>query len=402
MSPRERLVATLVGLAIAGVVAWFAVSWYLTALNAKSTRLQKLTADVKKKKLEERKAQQASQRLASYEERSLPPVAGEAKSLYEKWLLQVASEVQPELTLVHTAKPPTPPVRNTFSRLSFTVRTQGELPQLVEFLYRIQRVDWLHRIDTLTLVPQNNSRKIDMVLNISALSVRTAPPTSELTEIIGEKYKSTTLADYRDPIINRNFFNAPNRKPQLDIASRTEAIIDRTFEQTIKATDPDPFDRVAKIRLVKSDDPTAKLDPVTGKFTWRPKSKGEFAFEFAAEDDGLPAQTSEVKRMLIAVKDPPPLPQREIVREPPKKPAFDDAKYTVLTAVINDTGAGEIWLNVRPKGENRVLQEGDKFEIGSVKGEVSEIGIDDVLLLVDGKLRRLVTGDTLAVSSSGD
>lgn len=397
MNPRERLIATLVGVAIAGVVAWFAFSWYLTELNAKTARLQKLTSEVRKKKLEERKAQQASQRLASYEERSLPPVAGEAKSLYEKWLLQIASEVQPELNLVHTAKPPTPPVRNTFSRLSFTVRTQGELPQLIDFLYRIQRVDWLHRIDTLSLVPQNNSRRIDMVLNISALSVRTAPRASELTEIIGEKYKNTMLADYREPILNRNFFNAPNRKPQLDIASRTEAIIDRTFEQTIKGTDPDPFDRVGKFRLVKSDDPTAKLDPVTGKFTWRPKSKGEFAFEIAAEDDGLPAQTSDVKRLLVTVKDPPPR-----VAEAPRKPAFDDAKYTVLTAVINDSGAGEIWLNVRPKGENRILQEGDKFEIGSVKGEVSEIGIDDVLLLVDGKLRRMVTGDTLAASSSGD
>src|SRR5207253_2850962 len=148
---------------------------------------------------------------------------------------------------------------------------------------------------------------------------------------------------------------------------------------------------------VKSADESAKLDPKTGKFTWRPKKKGEFAFEFAVKDDGFPNLSSETKRMLITVKDPP-----KEVAGPPKKPAFDDAKYTVLTAVIDDTGTGEIWLNVRPKGETRILQVGDKFEIGSVKGEVSEIGVDDVLLMVGGKLRRLEVGQTLALAESGD
>ena len=65
------------------------------------------------------------------------------------------------------------------------------------------------------------------------------------------------------------------------------------------------------------------------------------------------------------------------------------------------SGTSQIWFNVRPKGETRILEVGDKFQIGSVKGEVSEIGVDDVLLLVDGKLRRLEVGDTLALASSG-
>jgi hypothetical protein len=392
MNPREKLVAAVIGVVIAGVVAWFATSWYFGQLEARENQLQKLTSEVKKRNLEQRAAQQAAKRLARYEQISLPPEAELAKSLYEKWLQQVAAEVQPSLKLDMTAKPPAP-VKNTFSRLTFTVKTQGELPQVIDFLYRIQRVDWLHRIESLHLVPQNDSRKIDVTLTISALSVRSAAPMSELAEVVAEKYKETQLADYRDPIINRNFFSAPNRKPQLDLSPRIEATVDKSFEQTIKATDPDPLDKIASYTLVKADDESARLDPKTGKFTWRPKSKGEFAFEVAVRDDGLPSQTSEVKRMLITVKDP---------QAAAKKPAFDDAKYTVLTAVIDDTGTAEIWLNVRPKGETRVLQVGDKFEIGSVKGEVSEIGVDDVLLIVDGKLRRLEVGQALAQADSGD
>jgi hypothetical protein len=394
MNPREKLIAAVIGVVIAGVVAWFAASSYFGQVAFKESQLQKLTSDVKKRSLDQRKAQQASKRLADYEQRSLPPDAELAKTLYEQWLLQIGSEVQPKLAVTVVAKVPAAPVKNTFSRLNFAVTTAGELPQIVDLLYRIQRVDWLHRIDTLTLVPRNDSRKIDATLSISALSVRTAPTTNELAEVVGEKYKQTELAYYLDPIANRNFFGAPNRKPLLDLPSRTDAVVDRTFEQTIKASDPDAFDRIASYTLVKSADPSAKLDPATGKFTWQPKAKGEFAFEISVKDDGLPSQTSETRRMLVTVKDAKPI--------APKKPAFDDARYTVLTAVIEDTGIAEIWLNVRPKGETRILQVGDTFEIGSVKGEVSEIGVDDVLLLVDGKLRRLEVGDALALADAGD
>jgi hypothetical protein len=398
MNQRERLIAFAVGAVILALVGWYVQSWYFTRLEKKNDDLAALEAKLKKNQAEHRKIQQASKRLAEYEERSLPPDAEVAKSLYEKWLLQTAAEVQPKLNVTITAKAPTPRGKNNISRLGFTVRTQGELPQLIDYLYRIQRVDWLHRFDTINFVPRNDSRNIDLVLNISAVSVGTAPRAGELKEIVGDKYKTAALADYLDPLIERNFFGAPNRKPQLDFPSRTDAVIDRSFEQTIKANDPDGFDHVT-FDLVKSADPSAKLDPKTGKFTWRPKKKGEFVFEIAAKDDGLPNKTSEVKTFKVVVNDPPP---PKVERETPKKPTFDDAKYTILTAVIDNSGVGEIWLNVRPKGENRILQVGDTFQIGSVKGEVAEIGVDDVLLLVDGKLRRMVVGQTLALSDVSD
>jgi hypothetical protein len=396
MNPREKLIAAAIGVLIAGVVAWFAMSWYFGQLEQRENQLEKLQADVKKKKTDQRNANLAAERLAKYEAQSLPPDAEVAKSLYEQWLLQIASEVEPKLAApTITAKAPAP-VRGIFSRLSFTVKTQAELPQIIDLLYRIQRVDWLHRIDSVSLVPRNDSRLIDVTLTVSALSMRSAPRASKLTEVIAEKYKDTKLADYREPIVNRNFFGAPNRKPQLELPSSVDAVIDRTFELQLKASDPDAFDKIASYTLVESPDKSARLDPKTGKFTWRPKTKGEFAFKIAVTDDGYPNLRSEEKRLAITVKDPP----REVAR--PAKSSFDDAKYTVLTAVIEDTGIAEIWLNVRPKGETRVLQVGDKFEIGSVKGEVSEIGVDDVLLMVDGKLRRLEVGDTLAMGDSKD
>jgi hypothetical protein len=396
MNPREKMIAAAIGVVLAGVLAWFALGWYFGEIDAREQKLQTAKSDLAKKKTEQRNAQLASKRLASYEERSLPPDPELAKSLYEKWLLQIAAEVEPKLPATPSivGKLPSPVVKNTYSRLTFTVKLRGELPQVVDFLYRLQRVDWLHRIDSMNLTPQNDSRLIDVTLNISALSVTTAPRVSELKELVGEKYKDGSLADYSEPILNRNFFGAPNQPPQLDLASRTDATIDRSFELAVKATDPDVFDRV-QYEMTASGDPSAKFDPKTGKLSWRPRAKGEFKFEFQAKDDGLPPRSSPPKTVTITVKDPPK------VVEGPKKPGFDDAKYTVLTAVIENTGEGEIWLNVRPKGETRVLQVGDKFQIGTVKGEVSEIGTDDVLLLIDGKLRRLEVGQTLVAAETG-
>src|SRR5215203_5834909 len=99
MNPRERLVAAVIGVVIAGVVAWFAASSYFGQLEKAENDLQKLTSEVKKRNLEQRAAQQAAKRLAQYEQISLPPQAELAKSLYEKWLQQVAAEVEPSLKL---------------------------------------------------------------------------------------------------------------------------------------------------------------------------------------------------------------------------------------------------------------------------------------------------------------
>ena len=396
MNPREKLVAVGIATVISALLAWYGVFGYFRQVDAKERTRDSLATEVKKKQKEQRNSQLASKRLADYEERSLPPDSNLAKSLYESWLIKTTQETK--LSDVTITASPKALVKNTFYRLTFKIKARGELPQLVDFLYQFQRTDWLHRIDSMHLTPLNDSRQIDADLTISALSVNTAPASDELEERASEKMKAIPLTDYRDPIINRNFFGAPNRQPQLDLPQQLEAVVNRTFEYSVKATDPDGLDHVS-FKLAETSDPSAKLDSETGKFTWQPKEKGEFAFKIVASDDGLPSQTSGSKLVKVTVKDPPPKIEAKVE---PKKPGFDDAKYTVLTVVIDKTGVGEIWLHVRTKGETRILQSGDKFAIGSVKGEVSEIGVDDAILLIDGKLRRFTVGQILASTDATD
>lgn len=393
MNGRERLWAGIVGALAACLVAWYAVAAVLGSIDSKRERIEKLTAEVNKKNIDVQKARLATKRLAEYEARSLPPDVDLATSHYHAWLIKLSEQSGLEPT-VSTKKPQS--AKNAYRRIGFTVSAAGELPQLVDFLHRFQEMDWLHRIEKLNVTPLNDSKKILIGLDISALALNSAPKSEQLAVRVSEKWKATTLADYRDPILNRNFFGAPNNEPKLDLPSKTSTHLGRTFELPVKASDPDPLDRVTYV-ISKNADPPAKIDEKSGKLTWSPRAKGDFTFEIVARDDGLPSRSAS-KTIQVSVTDPPPPKKEE-----PRKLAFDDAKYTFLTAVIlvsNGSGDGqqEIWLHNRPKGEIRRLRVGDRFEIGSVKGEVSEIGVDQATLLIDGKSHRLAKGDSLASS----
>src|SRR4051812_29819905 len=114
MNQRERLVAAGVAVLVAVLLAWYGAYWYFGQIEAKERTRDSLASEVKKRQGEQRNAQSASKRLANYEERSLPREVGLAKSLYEKWLLQTASDIKPKLDVAITAQAPTP-MKNTYS-----------------------------------------------------------------------------------------------------------------------------------------------------------------------------------------------------------------------------------------------------------------------------------------------
>ena len=147
--------------------------------------------------------------------------------------------------------------------------------------------------------------------------------------------------------------------------------------------------------MVKSGATDARLDSSSGRLSWTPRSKGKYEFTVRATDDGWPAKSSKDEVLVVMVDDPPPPPP-----EPPRKLAFDDAKFTVLSAVIDTSGTGQIWLNVRPKGQMLKLGVGDKFEVGSIKGTITSIGDGDFTFESDGKERKLTKGGILGEAAS--
>jgi hypothetical protein len=273
------------------------------------------------------------------------------------------------------------------TRHQFNVTGRAKLDAVVKFLYDFHRVNTLHRISRLTIRPIKDSKELDLQISVEALALRIAPPDGKLPLEPSPKLADQKLEAFAGPILDRNLFGPANRPPQ--IASATPSVeTNRSADFSVKATDPDSLDKVT-YRIVEGADSSASIDPASGRFRWTPRKPGRYDFVVEAIDDGIPAKSSQ-RKITVAVNDRPPPPAPE-----PKKLAFDDAKFTVLTAILDADGESEIWLLVRPQGKTLKLQAGDKFQVGSIDGQVVAIGRDDFSFEADGKLRRLTKGGIL-------
>jgi hypothetical protein len=389
MSKRERMLALIVGCLAVALGLYFAQSYVSGAMRQRRGQIATLERQVSGLKTQVALSRMAAGRLREYEARSLPPEPEVARSLYQGWLLEEAGEA--ELIDQHVRADATITEGDLYVKQAFTITGKGSLPQVVELLYAICRHDYLQRITLLSLQPIKESKLLDISITIEAMSLKAAAPATELTPRPNPRLALGTRDAYAKAILDRNLFGPPNHAPRLADPGRQRGNPNRSVEFQARASDPDSLDRI-HYQLVKSADPGARFDSTSGRFTWTPRKTGEYQFVVRATDDGLPSKTDE-KTITVSISDPPP--PMPVAPTPPPKLAFDDAKHTVLTAVIDVSGESEVWLLIRPKGQTLRLHVGDKFEVGSIKGVVASIGQSDFTFEADGKQRKLAKGEIL-------
>lgn len=392
MSSRERILAIAVGSTVALLVA----AWVYSSINGmysfRSKELIKLEGAVNEQRRLDRQILLAASRMRNYEERSLPPSPSVARSVYQTWLLEQFEKAgmgQPQITIGKGKEE-----RKLYSSQKFTAHSEGTLPQIVKFLHAYYSADYMHRITKLHLKPIKDSKKLDLVADFEAMSLERAPEAKVLKERPADRLALAKAEEYIRIISERNLFGTPNRAPQVLGLGNQKAIRGRSVDIAARGSDPDKLDKLT-YKLVKSGATDARLDPSTGRLSWTPRSNGKYEFVIQATDDGWPAKASKDELLVVTVEDPPPPPA-----EPPKKLAFDDAKHTVLTAVLDVSGTGEVWLNIRPRGKMLKLGVGDQFEVGSIKGVVTAIGEGDFTFESDGKEHRLTKGGKLGEAES--
>jgi hypothetical protein len=373
------------------IVAWFTWSYINGQFRTRRTKIDGLEADVKRFKMQAMQGALATKKLAEYESRSLPPDHETARSLYSDWLL---AEVSKAGLTEQQVEPKTAQVEgDLFISQSYLVSGKGTLPQIIDLLHAFYSVDYLHRLRLVMLKPIKESKQFDVTLNIDAVSMNSAPPAAALHGRPSTRLALPKKEDYHASILGRNLFGPPNKAPSLSVTG-SDVRINRSADVTARGSDPDPLDKV-KYRLVESAVPEAKLDSLTGKFSWTPKTLGKFKFVIEAFDDGYPSKTAR-KDLVLNVVDPPDAPR--VVDTSFR--GFDNAKFTVLAAVIDVSGEGEVWLHNRPAGKMLKLRVGDDFEIGSIQGTVEEIGEKDFTFVSAGKLRKLGQGEMLEQAST--
>jgi hypothetical protein len=382
---RERLFTVIAGVVGVIVVGAFTYSWVSGQFTRRNQEITRLNGELKKFDRTITQGRIASRKIAEYEQRSLPANPEIARTRYQSWLvteMEAAELVEPDVRFVSSQGSD----KDLFIKQTFSVEAHGTLPQVVSLLHAFYGVDWLHRITRLSLRPVKDSKMLQIVIQVETLSLRKAASVDKLEARPSHRLVLGSPDDYYDVIVGRNLFGPKNNEPKVSISTTNDVFLPREVELTAKAEDPDYLDQV-QFELVKSAAPDAKLDPVTGKFTWIPKEEGSFEFVIQGVDDGYPARRSEPQKFVVNAKPQPPPTNRG--------PTFDFAKFTMLSAVLDVDGQGEVWLHVRPTGQMVTLHRGDRFEIGTVKGTVSEIGEFDFTFDFEGKRRILSKGELL-------
>jgi len=384
MNPRERVLAVAVGGTLLLIFSYLTYSYIAGKFSSRQAEIDRLEADIRKFKQQDLAGKLANKKIDEFAARSLPANIEVARTEYKNWLLSeiaAAGMTKPDVSHTTTVAEGI----QLADKMTFSVTCRGTLPQVIDFLYAFYEVDWLHRISRLSLRPVKDDKALNVTMTIETLSLHKAKP-GPLVERPGKRLALGSRDEYHKRIAHRNVYGPPNNAPQITgVSGSKDVYLGRSAELTLKGTDPDPLDKV-RYKLLDAPDSDARLDEATGRLVWVPKAEGQFEFTVQAIDDGLPNLPSRPEKIVINVtRQPPPVARLD----------FDHASYTVLTGVLDLNGKGEIWLHNRPAGQTVVLHEGDAFQIGSIRGQVVEIGQYDFTFRADGKLRRLATGEPL-------
>ncbi len=396
MNQRERMLMIVV-IALGGVailfgaqMAYSTVTGWIQSGKGRITRLRDQLAE---KQRIVRQTEAAKRKIADWKARSLPE-PNRARSLYRAWLHDRTEAAGLKGTDVTAAADKSE--RGLYTALSFTVTGTGNLQQIVDLLYDFYAVDHLHRISRLKIEPTKEQKQFSLTMTVEALSMAGAADADELANRPGQRLEMPKREDYLTAILDRNLFGAPNQAPQLSGLGNERASTGVEFTATAQVTDADKIDKHT-FKLEKSDARDAYLDASSGALRWTPRRAGTYEFTISVTDDGIPAKMATDKLVVTVTDAPPPPP-------PPRTLAFDEAKFTVLAAVIDNSGNKEIWLHVRPRDKGAVLKlgVGDTFEVGSVKGTVKSIASSSFVFECEGKLMRLATREFLANAESAN
>lgn len=373
MTQRERMLAILVGGLLAAVVVWWGIGKYRSALKLRNNQIASLENE--KQRIEEQQIQgeHANRQMGEYIVRSLPGNPERAQSNYQQWLLGLVQANK--LSDANVDPNGSRPIDGLYERLDYRVRGRSSIPNFINLLYSFYAKDYLHRIRDLSVRPTREG-DFDIELTIDTIALRSAPDDLPLREETSWRVASD-VNEYRDPILNRNFYKPPNEAPKYDGRPVIEVVVGR--ETPIPLTYKDPEGDAITYTFAVPPPPNFALDERSGTLRVKSDEKKEFQIRVKATDNGYPARESE-QELTVKVVDPPPPPTPE-----PPKLEFDDAKQTVLTALVQGRDEWTAWMHVRTRDKTLRLKVGDGFEIGSLKGDVIEVTPRYVMLEIEGR-----------------
>lgn len=372
MTPRERVLAIGVGAVFVLGGCQYAFSTYRAAVKAKEARMLTLDNQLFAAKEMQIQGALADRQMGDYLVRSLPSNSEQAKAAYTRWLFETAELIDLRDRAVTPSN--TMPVGDLYDRYGFKVSGKTDARGWLEFLHAFYSKDYLHRITEMTVRPaREGGLAIDLSIDVISLRAaqKDAPEPKTTAPQVGD------FQQYADAILNRNFFSGPNQPPSFQSPERLATDVGKSSSLKISAEDAEKD--TLTYAIVGEVPKGLELDAKSGSVRWEPNELGSYSLVVKATDNGYPPQSVERKFEIAVVQPPPPAPSAAAA------PGFDDSTQTVLTALVQGRNDWTAWMKVRTTGKTLKLQPGDKFEIGTLRGEVVEVTSKFVLIEIDGK-----------------
>lgn len=239
LQKREKVLAVVVAALLVVVAGRMGVRVLYTPLATRQAEVEALAQRIAERQKKVEAALPAQARLAEYRRRSLPSDPQAARSLYQNWLLELTDRVKLKGRKVESSDGRV--VKGIYHNLPFTVRGEGSLDQLVQFLYEFYSAGHLHRIRRLSVKPQEKSADLELTILIEALALVDADRRDKLATLAGNRLAHQDLGAYRKSIVERNLF-APYRPPV--VAQRPQR---RETPKPPEPVDPSKFAYVTAI-----------------------------------------------------------------------------------------------------------------------------------------------------------
>ena len=228
MQQREKI--------LAGAVLLLLVLWqgrgpfdslFVKPLRDREQKISKLEGQIGAKKTRQNELLRSQKQFKEWATRSLPPDPLIASTMYQNWLIELASKSKLSQVSVVPSRMDPKPKGDTYYSVTATVKAEASLSRLCDFLYELRQSGLLHRVNSMTVeaARHEGDPTLDVTLVIEGLALTNSPVRTTLL--------SEGLASLRDQIaLPKREDYAPFEKKHL-------------FVRGYKDPTPPPTDSVA-------------------------------------------------------------------------------------------------------------------------------------------------------------
>jgi hypothetical protein len=231
MKQREKILAAAVLLLVVALVGKSMYSRYQRALDARTTEVTEAQEQLLAVSRKLAQSRAAVRQMQDWQARSLPADREKSITLYKSWLLEKAKEAGLEVNDINPSSRPS--ASTAYTSIGYQVKAHGSLESVATMLYEFYRSPQLHQVTKLQLSRPQGSSKIEVSLDVEALSLPGADATDKLPEGDAKRLKLASLDEYKKTLSDRDLVNVytPPRPPRDETTARREPTAPPKFDE---------------------------------------------------------------------------------------------------------------------------------------------------------------------------